>query len=112
MNTQQGVALFSVLASFAAFGSVAAQELDPDLYSEGVPAILNQGPAGTATQSEVRFLEGPPSIDNIGPAGRPAKVVVRDGEGGPAIDRIGAGEFAGFETSSEIESSPGAGARR
>lgn len=96
MKTTTGVV--SVLVSLAAFATAHGQELDPDLYSEDVPEILNQGPAGAPVQARVRFLEGTPSIDRAGTRGGATNVAVRDGEGVPEIDRLGVSEFARFET--------------
>ena len=99
MNMNQALATLSVTVSLFAFGSVQADGLDPSVYSEDVPEILNQGPAGQPSVTEVRFLEGGPAIDRQGPRGGRAQVVVRDGEGVPEIDRRGLSEseLAGFE---------------
>lgn len=96
MKTTIGVV--SVLVSLTAFATAHGQQLDPDLYSDDVPEILNQGSAGAPAQVPVRFLEGPPSIDQVGNQGGATRVVVRDGEGVPEIDRLGISEFARFET--------------
>lgn len=99
MNINHALATLSVTVSLFAFGSVQAGDLHSSVYSEDVPEILNQGPAGQPSATEVRFLEGGPAIDQQGPRGGRAQVVVRDGEGAPEIDQRGLSEseLAGFE---------------
>lgn len=96
MKIQDALAKLSVAVILVGFGAVQAEDLDPSIYSEDVPEILNQGPDGMPATSVVRDMEGVPEIDRLGPRGSPARVVVRDGEGVPEIDRLGPSGYDRF----------------
>lgn len=99
MNTGYTLATLTMAVALVGLSSAQAQDLDLDIYADGVPEIINQEPPGTPVPFPVeRHPEGVPEIDALGPESQPARTVVRDGECVPEIDQRGPSSKRAFTT--------------